>query len=320
MADTAKHPVLWVVIPCYNEEQVLPQTAPLFLNELRSLIESGRISSESRILFVDDGSSDTTWSIITGLAEQDPHFIGIRQSRNRGQQNSFVAGLMEAKDTADVTITADCDGQDDITVMGSMIDEYLNGAELVYSVRSKRDKDTFFKRFTAESYYKLLNAMGADIPYNSADYRLLGSKALNSLAEFKEVNIYLRGMVTLLGYKSAVVSYERQERMAGTSRYPLPKLLRLAFDGITSFSTAPVILIILLGIFITMLGLAGIAAAAIMYAAGNTAAGLTAVISTICGIGGMQLAAIGVVGIYAGKTYMEAKHRPRYIISERTWR
>ena len=236
-------PVLWIVIPCYNEEQVLPLTAPMFLKKLQDLTAEEKISPNSRILFVNDGSADRTWETIRELAAQDEHFIGICQSRNRGHQNAVLAGLMEAKGRCDVTISIDCDGQDDIDAMDRMLDEYLNGAEVVYGVRAKRDKDSFFKRFTAESFYKLMKALGADVVYNHADYRLISAKVLEHFADFEEVNIFLRGMVPLVGFPSATVSYDRAERLAGKSKYPLRKMLALAFNGITSLSVKPITLI-----------------------------------------------------------------------------
>ena len=231
--ENRQNPVLYIVIPCYNEQEVLPITAPLFLQKITQLAERGKISPDSRVLFVNDGSKDKTWEIIQQLAAADPHYAGISQSRNRGHQNAVLAGLMEARDRCDITISIDCDGQDDINAMDAMVDAYLDGCDVVYGVRSKRDTDTFFKRFTAESFYKLLNAMGAEVVYNHADYRLMSARVLHEFAKFKEVNLYLRGMVPLVGFKSTCVSYERHERLAGESHYPLSKMLSLAFDGIT---------------------------------------------------------------------------------------
>lgn len=233
-------PRLIIVIPCYNEQEVLPITAPQFLAKINQLASEGLISGDSRVMFVNDGSKDDTWNIIQQLADQDEHYIGIAQSRNRGHQNAVLAGLMEAKDMCDITISIDCDGQDDINAMDEMVKAYLEGCEIVYGVRSKRDTDTFFKRFTAESFYKLLNSMGAEVVFNHADYRLISSRALQELAKFKEVNIFLRGMVPLVGFKSTSVYYERSERAAGKSHYPLSKMLALAFDGITSLSIKPI--------------------------------------------------------------------------------
>lgn len=274
MITKNKCPSLWIVIPCYNEQKVLPLTAPLFLNELNHLIKSHKISNLSRILFVNDGSKDKTWGIIVSLSHQDEHFIGISQSRNRGHQNAVLAGLMEAKDRCDITISIDCDGQDDIAVMEQMVDAYLDGAEIVYGVRSNRKTDTWFKRTTAQGFYKFLNAMGAEVVYNHADYRLVSNKVCQHFADFKEVNIFLRGMFPLVGFKSTSVYYERQERMAGKSHYPLKKMLALAFDGITSLSTKPISIICAGGIVVSLIGLIGIIWAIVMAVRGNTVAGL----------------------------------------------
>lgn len=312
-------PILWIVIPCYNEENVLPITSPLFLQQLKKMIEEEKISDKSRILFVNDGSRDRTWDIITKLAAKDEHFIGISQSRNRGHQNAVLAGLMEARDVCDITISIDCDGQDDISAMDKMVDAYLNGAEVVYGVRSKRDTDTFFKKFTAESFYKLLNWMGAEVVYNHSDYRLISSRVLEEFADFHEVNIYLRGMVPLVGFKSAIVYYERHERMAGESHYPLSKMLHLAFDGITSLSVKPISIITGIGTIVSLIGIIGIIWAFIVAITGQGQPGWASTICIVCFLGGIQLISIGVIGTYIGKIYMESKHRPRYIISEKTW-
>ena len=310
--------ILYIVIPCYNEETVLPITSKLFLNKLNSLIESGKISNNSRILFVNDGSKDKTWEIICSLAKQDEHFIGISQSRNRGHQNAVLAGLMEAKDKCDITISIDCDGQDDINAMDEMVDQYLQGCEIVYGVRSRRDTDTFFKRFTAEGFYKLLNWMGAEVVYNHADYRLVSSRVLKEFANFKEVNLFLRGMFPLVGFKSTSVYYERHERIAGESHYPLSKMLGLAFDGITSLSIKPIRIITALGTIIAAFSFLGIVWSVIMHLMNKSVAGWSSMTCIICLLGGVQLMCLGVLGEYIGKIYMEVKHRPRYIISERT--
>ncbi|WP_027218625.1 glycosyltransferase family 2 protein [Butyrivibrio fibrisolvens] len=312
-------PILWIVIPCYNEENVLPITSPLFLQQLKKMIGEEKISDKSRILFVNDGSKDRTWDIIEELAAKDEHFIGISQSRNRGHQNAVLAGLMEARDVCDITISIDCDGQDDISAMDKMVDAYLNGAEVVYGVRSKRDTDTFFKKFTAESFYKLLNWMGAEVVYNHSDYRLISSRVLEEFADFHEVNIYLRGMVPLVGFKSAIVYYERHERMAGESHYPLSKMLHLAFDGITSLSVKPISIITGIGTIVSLVGIIGIIWAFIVAITGQGQPGWASTICIVCFLGGIQLISIGVIGTYIGKIYMESKHRPRYIISEKTW-
>lgn len=313
-----KTPVLYIVIPCYNEEKVLPITSAEFLKKMNELESKGLVSSQSRILFVNDGSKDSTWNIIKDLSKKDEHYIGISQSRNRGHQNAVLAGLMEAKDKCDITISIDCDGQDDINAMNQMIEEYKNGCEIVYGVRSARKTDTFFKRTTAQGFYKLLNALGAEVVYNHADYRLVSSRVLKEFANFKEVNIFLRGMFPLVGFKSTSVYYERHERIAGESHYPLSKMLSLAFDGITSLSIKPIRLITALGIFISFLSFIGVLWTVIMYFVGHSIAGWASTTSIICFIGGVQLISLGVLGEYIGKIYMEVKRRPRYIISERT--
>ena len=311
-------PVLYIIFPCYNEEAGLPLTAPMFLGKLQQLSDSGKISARSRVLFVDDGSKDKTWEIIQGLARQDERYTGIRQSRNRGHQNALIAGMMEAKDKCDITITIDCDGQDDITAMDAMVDAYLDGCQIVYGVRSDRSSDSFFKRFTAESFYKVLRAMGADTVYNHADYRLVSSRALEAFSDFKEVNVYLRGMFPLVGFKSTCVSYERHERMAGETHYPLRKMLALAFEGITSLSVKPLHLITGLGMGIAALSFVGILWSVIVALLGQTVAGWASTTCIICFIGGVQLICLGVLGEYIGKIYLEVKGRPRYIISQRT--
>ena len=314
-----QNPVLYIVIPCYNEQEVLPITAPLFLKKITDLAAAGKISSDSRVLFVNDGTKDATWDIIRGLANTDEHFLGICQSRNRGHQNAVLAGLMEAKDRCDITISIDCDGQDDINAMDGMVDAYRDGCDVVYGVRSKRDTDTFFKRFTAESFYKLLNAMGAEVVFNHADYRLMSARVLREFASFKEVNLFLRGMVPLVGFKSTTVTYERHERIAGESHYPLSKMLALAFDGITSLSVKPIRMITGFGVFVAFISFLGVVWAVIQAILGHTVSGWASMTSIICFVSGVQLICLGVIGEYIGKIYMETKARPRYIISERTW-
>ena len=313
-----KTPRLYIVIPCYNEEAVLPITAPLFRDKLLSLSSQGKISPDSRVLFVNDGSKDSTWNLICQLAKEDEHYEGICLSRNRGHQNALLAGLMEAKDKCDITISIDCDGQDDINAMDEMVDEYLSGAEIVYGVRSKRETDTFFKRFTAESFYKLMKWMGADTVFNHADYRLVSSRALKEFSNFREVNIFLRGMFPLVGFKSTCVYYERHERIAGESHYPLKKMLALAFDGITSLSIRPIRIITGLGVFISLVAFALIVYALVSYFTGNVVSGWASSLIVTCFLGGIQLISLGVIGEYVGKIYMETKARPRFIISERT--
>ena len=311
-------PKLYIVVPCYNEEQVLPVTSGMFLAKLQELENVGKISPNSRILFVDDGSKDSTWEIISKLARENPHYMGIQQSRNRGHQNAVLAGLMEAKDKCDITISIDCDGQDDLNAMDTMVDEYLGGCEIVYGVRSKRDTDTFFKRFTAQRYYKLLSSMGVETVYNHADYRLVSSRVLQAFADFKEVNLFLRGMFPLVGFKSTSVYYERQERLAGKSHYSLRKMLALAFEGITSLSIKPLRIITTLGCIIATLSFIGVLWSVIVALCGNSVPGWASMTSIICLLGGVQLIGIGVLGEYIGKIYLEVKGRPRYIISART--
>ena len=306
-------PILWIVIPCYNEEDVLPITAPMFLEQIQTMISKEKISAKSRILFVNDGSKDSTWDIICKLAQDDEHYIGISQSRNRGHQNAVLAGLMEARDVCDITISIDCDGQDDITVMERMVDEYLAG------VRSARNTDTFFKRFTAESFYKLLDKMGVETVYNHADYRLISARVLQEFAGFQEVNIFLRGMIPLVGYKSTTVYYERHERIAGESHYPLSKMLAIAVDGITSLSVRPISIITGAGCVVSLIGFVGIIWAIITAILGNAVPGWASIVCIVCFLGGIQLLSLGVIGEYIGKIYLESKHRPRYIISDKTW-
>ena len=319
MGERKKIPSLYIVIPCYNEEEVLLITSKLFLEKIHQLVSAGKITDDSRVLFVNDGSKDRTWEIIQQLAAEDKHYIGICQSRNRGHQNAVLAGLMEAKDRCDITISIDCDGQDDINAMDDMVEEYLNGCEVVYGVRSKRETDTFFKRFTAEGFYKLLNWMGAEVVYNHADYRLISSRVLQEFQNFKEVNIFLRGMIPLVGFKSTSVYYERAERIAGESHYPLKKMLALAFDGITSLSVKPIRMITSFGLLVAVLSFIGILWAVLATFLGHTVAGWSSMICIVCFIGGIQMLCLGVIGEYIGKIYLETKHRPRYIISERTY-
>ena len=311
-------PVLYIVIPCYNEEAVLPVTAPQFLDKVKNLAAAGKISEDSRVLFVNDGSRDDTWKIIKDLAKQDPHYLGISQSRNRGHQNAVLAGLMEAKDRCDITISIDCDGQDDINAMDEMVEKYLEGYDVVYGVRSSRETDSFFKRFTAQSFYKLLNWMGADTVYNHADYRLVSARVLKEFANFREVNIFLRGMFPLVGFNSTSVFYERNERMAGKSHYPLKKMLALAFDGITSLSVKPIRIITGLGVVISFVSFLMILYALISWICGNAVAGWASNLIATALLGGIQLISLGVIGEYVGKIFLETKQRPRFIISERT--
>ncbi len=314
-----KTPVLYIVIPCYNEEEVLPVTSGLFLEKIKSLIAAGKVAPESRVMFVNDGSKDRTWEIIQELAASDEHFEGVSLSRNRGHQNALLGGLMTARDRADITISIDCDGQDDINAMDAMVDEYLAGCDVVYGVRSKRETDTWFKRTTAEGFYKVMNALGAETVYNHADYRLLSRRALEGLAQFKEVNLFLRGLVPLVGYRSSSVYYERAERMAGESHYPLKKMLAFAFDGITSLSVKPIRLITGLGFFISLASFIGIIWVLLTKLFGVTVSGWASMACAIFFMGGVQLLCLGVIGEYIGKIYNETKARPRFIISETTF-
>ena len=312
-------PQLYIVIPCYNEEAVLPTTSVMFLNKLNSLIEKGKIAEDSRILFVNDGSRDKTWEIIQGLSREDVHYEGICLSRNRGHQNALLAGLMEAKEYCDITISIDCDGQDDIDAMDAMVDAYLSGSDIVYGVRSSRKTDTFFKRTTAQGFYKLLSCMGVETIYNHADYRLMSSRALNAFADFREVNIFLRGMVPMVGFKTSCVTYERHERIAGESHYPLSKMIALAVNGITSLSVKPIRFITAAGSFVAALSFVGVLWSLFSYILGNTVTGWTSLVCILCFFSGVQLISIGVIGEYIGKIYLESKARPRFIISERTY-
>ena len=312
-------PSLYIIIPCYNEQEVLPITAPMFLNKLSALISNGKISDSSRIMFVNDGSKDETWNIICALADSDEHFIGISQSRNRGHQNAVLAGLMEAKDRCDITISIDCDGQDDINAIDRMLEEYAGGCEVVYGVRSDRESDSFFKRTTAQGFYRFLSGLGAEVVYNHADYRLISSKVLQEFANFKEVNLFLRGMIPLVGFKSTSVEYVRTERLAGESKYPLKKMLALAVDGVTSLSVKPLRMITGFGVLVALISFIGCLWALVTAVCGETVQGWASMTCIICFVSGVQLICLGIIGEYIGKIYMEAKGRPRYIISERTW-
>lgn len=312
-------PTLFIVIPCYNEEEVLPITAPMFLNKLLSLVHEGKIADASRIMFVNDGSRDRTWEIISELSRSDEHYIGISQSRNRGHQNAVLAGLMEARGRCDITISVDCDGQDDINAMDKMVDAYADGCDVVYGVRSSRETDTFFKRSTAQGFYKFLSLMGAEVVYNHADYRLISARALDALSEFHEVNLFLRGMVPLVGFKSTSVEYSRSERIAGESKYPLKKMIALALDGITSLSVKPLRMIMSFGLTVALISFIGVIWAIVAAICGDTVAGWASTTCIVCFVGGVQLICMGIIGEYVGKIYMETKARPRYIISAKTW-
>ena len=305
---------LYVVVPCYKEEEVLPETSKRLKAKLTALIAQGKISPRSRILFVNDGSKDRTWPIIEELHASDRIFSGVNLSRNRGHQNALLAGLMTAVQHADLMVSMDADLQDDIDAMDKMIDAYHEGCDVVYGVRSSRKTDSFFKRFTAESFYKLMKAMGVDIVFNHADYRLMSRRAVEGLADFKEVNLFLRGIVPQIGYSWTTVEYERAKRFAGESKYPLKKMLSFAFDGITSFSVKPLRLILFLGAVIFALSLVMLLWTLIRWIAGATVSGWASLMCSIWMIGGIQLLALGVIGEYMGKVYSEAKARPRFII------
>ncbi len=308
--------VLYIVVPCYNEEEVLPETAKKLGDKLDSLIERGMVSPASRILFVNDGSGDETWSIIEELHRRNPHFSGICLTRNRGHQNALMAGMMECRKRADLMISMDADLQDDIDAVDRMVEEYQKGHDIVYGVRSSRKTDTFFKRFTAEGFYKVMKALGVELVFNHADYRLLSRRALEDLAEYREVNLFLRGIIPQLGYDTAVVAYERKERFAGTSKYPLKKMLSFAFDGITSFSVKPMRLIINAGILVFLVSIIMMVYTLNAKIAGRTVSGWTSLMGSIWMIGGIQLLCLGVIGEYIGKIYSESKNRPRYRIRE----
>lgn len=310
---------LCMVIPCYNEEEVLRTTAKRLAFKYDTLISDGKISADSRIAFVDDGSKDTTWNIISELNEENRYFEGIKLSRNRGHQNALLAGLMTVKNEFDAVISMDADLQDDINAIDEMIEKYADGCEIVYGVRSSRKSDSVFKRSTAHFFYKLMKWMGAETVYNHADYRLMSRRALDALADFEEVNLFLRGMVPLVGFKSDIVYYERSPRFAGESKYPLRKMIHFAFEGITSLSIRPIDLIIRLGILFSVFGVAILIYALVQHFAGQTTAGWTSLMASIWVLGGLQLSAIGVIGKYIGKIYLETKHRPRYIIEKNTF-
>lgn len=308
--------ILYMVIPCYNEQEVLPETSRQLKEILYDLMDRGKISRESRVLFVNDGSKDETWNIIEDLHAQDSLFLGLKLSRNKGHQNALLAGLMTAKEYADVTISMDADLQDDVHVIEKFMDKYYEGCDIVYGVRSSRKKDTFFKKFTAQSFYRLMMAMGVDIVYNHADCRLMSKRSLYDLEQFKEVNLFLRGIVPLIGYQSAVVTYERNERFAGESKYPLKKMLAFAMDGITSFSIKPIRMITSMGVIIFAISILMLIYSVVQHFLGNTVSGWSSTMVSIWAIGGLQILSMGVIGEYVGKIYMEAKARPKFIIEK----
>lgn len=305
---------LYIAVPCYNEEEVLPDSSAKLCAKMVKMMDEGKITHDSRIVFIDDGSKDKTWEIISNLHSENGIFQGIKLSRNRGHQNALLCGLMTLKDKCDAVISIDADLQDDIEVFDEMVEKYEDGCDVVYGVRSKRETDTFFKRFTAEAYYKVLDKMGAKIIFNHADFRLMSARALESFSEFKEVNLFLRGLVPMVGYKSEIVTYERSERLLGESKYPLKKMLALAFEGITSLSTKPIKMISRTGIFIFLVSIVMLIYTIVRYFMGATEVGWASLAVSIWAIGGLQLLAIGVVGEYIGKIYLETKRRPRYIV------
>ena len=305
---------LYLAIPCYNEEEVLRDSAEKLLNKYSTMMAEGKISADSRIVFIDDGSKDRTWEIISELHTENPIFQGIKLSRNRGHQNALLCGLMTLKDKADAVISIDADLQDDINTFDEMVAKYEDGCDVVYGVRSKRETDTFFKRFTAEGFYKILNHMGAKVIFNHADFRLMSKRALNAFSLYKETNIFLRGMVPMIGFKSDIVTYERSERLAGESKYPLKKMLSFAFDGITSFSISPIRMISAFGAIVCVFAFVMAIYALVQKIIGHTGAGWASLMVSIWFIGGVQLLSVGLIGEYIGKLYKEVKRRPRYII------
>ena len=307
---------LYIVVPCYNEEEVLDETTKRLKTKMKELIIKKVISKDSKVLYLNDGSGDNTWNLIKKISSKDELFSGISLSRNKGHQNALLAGLMTAKERADIVISMDADLQDDINAIDEMIEKYNEGCDIVYGVRSSRKKDSFFKRFTAQGFYKFMSKMGVDIVYNHADYRLTSKKVLDCLEEYKEVNLFLRGIFPLIGYKTDVVYYERNKRFAGESKYPLKKMLNFAWDGITSFSVKPIRLVLSLGIIILILSILMIIYSIIMKIIGNTVPGWTFIICSIWFIAGIQMISLGVIGEYIGKIYSETKQRPRFFIEE----
>ncbi len=308
--------VLYLAIPCYNEQEVLARTSDLLRQKLLKLMSQNKISPESKIVFIDDGSKDNTWEMIDKLHSEDKIFSGIKLSRNRGHQNALLAGFTTIKDLCDMTISIDADLQDDIDAIDKMIDKYYEGNEIVYGVRSSRKTDTFFKRFTAQSFYKLIKFMGADIIYNHADFRLMSQKVLNEFVKFGEVNLFLRGLVPMLGFKSEIVTYERAERFAGESKYPLKKMLAFAWEGITSLSVKPIKFITSIGFFIFFVSILMILYFLFQFINHNTIPGWTTIVISVWMLGGLQLISIGLIGEYIGKIYLETKRRPRFIVEK----
>ncbi len=305
---------LYIVVPCYNEEEVLPETSKRLLEKLTTLENQGRVTAKSRILFVDDGSRDKTWEMISFLHKQNPRFAGVKLAHNKGHQNALLAGLMTAKNYCDIAISMDADLQDDIDAVDKMLDENDLGSDIVYGVRSSRETDTAFKRTTAQGFYKFMKLMGVDVVYNHADYRLMSRRALDALEGYKEVNLFLRGIVPLIGFKSSTVTYERHERFAGESKYPLKKMLSFAFDGITSFSVKPIRWVTVMGFLIFIASILAIIYSVVSKLMGVAVAGWTATMLSIWMLGGIQLLSLGIIGEYIGKIYIESKERPRFLI------
>ena len=308
--------ILFMVVPCYNEQEVITETTRRLKEKYEALIEKGKISPDSKVLYVNDGSKDNTWEMIRDIHNNDKMFRGLCLSRNRGHQNAVLAGLMQAKEEADMVISMDADLQDDIDAIDAMVDKYNEGYDVVYGVRNKRDTDTFFKRFTAQAYYKLLLKLGVDIVYNHADFRLMSKRVLDNLENYKEVNLFLRGIVPMIGFPSTNVYYERHERYAGESKYPLKKMLHFAFDGVTSLSIKPIRLITTLGMFIFLLSIGILIYSIIRHFLGYTALGWSSIMVSVWALGGLQILSIGIIGEYIGKIYLESKHRPRFIVKE----
>ena len=316
MAEQERGRVLYLVIPCYNEEEVLPETSKRLTAKLGAMIEMGLISQDSKIVFVNDGSKDHTWQLIRQYHEENPMIQGINLSRNKGHQSALLAGLMTVKEYCDMAISMDADLQDDVDAIEQFVEKYYEGCEVVYGVRSERKTDSFFKRASAQSFYKLMLHMGVEIVYNHADYRLMSRRALDEMEGFKEVNLFLRGIVPLIGFQSGVVTYERHERFAGESKYPLIKMLNFAFDGITSFSVKPIRMVTTLGIIIFAISILMLIYFLITWCIGWTVPGWTSIVVSVWAIGGLQLLAIGIIGEYIGKIYMETKARPKFIVQE----
>lgn len=310
--------VLYVIIPCYNEEEVLPLTYRMFLDVLQRLIREEKVGVNSRVLFVDDGSKDNTWNIICNLSKQYSEIIGIQQSRNRGHQNAVLAGLLDSIDKCDMAITIDCDGQDDVDCIEKMVDKYHEGFDIVYGVRDNRNSDTIFKKYSAQSFYMIMKYLGVDIIYNHADYRLLSKNALEGLTKFQEVNLFLRGLIPLIGFKYTKVYYQRNIRMAGESHYPLRKMISLALEGITSFSIRPLRIIIVVGFLVSFLSFGFGIWVVVGYFFSRTVSGWTSIVALLCFLCGIQLICLGIIGEYIGKIYLEVKNRPKFIISART--